>query len=62
MKSIGDSAFSKCKSLEKIVIPDSVTSINRYAFKGYNNITIRAKADSYAAQFARDNDIVLEEI
>ncbi|MBQ9714314.1 MAG: leucine-rich repeat domain-containing protein [Clostridia bacterium] len=37
--SIGGSAFSNCRSLTKVVIPDSVTAINLYAFYGCFNLT-----------------------
>lgn len=37
--SIGDRAFSFCKSLTSVNIPDSVTRIRESAFKGCSNLT-----------------------
>ena len=37
--SIGDSAFSGCRSLSKIVIPSSVTSIGDHAFDGCDSLS-----------------------
>ena len=39
MTSIGDSAFSGCRSLTNITIPESVTSIGGYAFSGCSSLT-----------------------
>ncbi len=36
--SIGDSAFSDCKSLQKLSIPKSMTSIGNYAFSGCESL------------------------
>ena len=36
--SIGDSAFAKCTSLTSIIIPNSVTSIGKYAFLGIDTL------------------------
>ncbi len=36
--SIGDSAFAKCTSLTSITIPNSVTSIGKYAFLGIDTL------------------------
>jgi len=36
--SIGDSAFSNCKSLQSIVIPNSVKSIGDYVFEGCHSL------------------------
>lgn len=54
---IGKKAFSNCTSLEKLVIPASVTSIDSTAFLGSTNITLYCYADSYALQYAIDNNI-----
>jgi len=37
--SIGKEAFNKCSSITSITIPDSVTSIQTYAFAWYSNLT-----------------------
>lgn len=39
VKSIGDYAFSGCKELTDITIPDSITSIGEAAFLGCHNLT-----------------------
>ena len=45
---IGDSAFSGCKSLESITFPSSITSIEPYAFygTGLTDVTIPGSVDS----------------
>ena len=54
---IGAAAFSYCSSLKSITIPDGVTSIGFWAFSGCDNLTIHASADSYAEQYAKENNI-----
>ena len=49
-------AFMECPSLEKVYIPDSVTSIGTQAFYGFNGI-IYCNSGSYAHKFAMDNNI-----
>ncbi len=44
--SIGDSAFSDCKSLTSVTIPDSVTSIGEYAFSDCKSLTSVTIPDS----------------
>ena len=39
VKSIGQSAFEGCLSLNNIIIPDSVKSIGSYAFEGCISLT-----------------------
>ena len=39
VKRIGDSAFSGCRSLSNIVIPDGVTSIGHYAFSSCTSLS-----------------------
>ena len=55
--SIGDWAFELCESLTSVTIPASVTSIGRGAFRGCPNLTLTLPRDSYALQYAKDNDI-----
>lgn len=45
---IGDSAFSGCKSLESITLPSTVTRIEQYAFygTGLTNVTLPGSVDS----------------
>ena len=58
-----ESAFSRCQSLIRINIPDSVTSIGRWAFpdcdKGF---TIYGKQGSYAQTYAQENNIPFSDI
>ena len=55
--SIGESAFSGCSTLTGIELPDSVTSIGDRAFEGCSNLTITVQRDSYAARYAKDNNL-----
>ena len=55
--SIGDSAFKDCKSLTSITIPNSVTSICDYAFNKCDSLSVLCKSNSYAEQYAKENNI-----
>jgi len=54
--SIGD-AFRECVNLSIIKIPASVTAIKPTAFEGSVNVKIYGDEDSYARQYAEENNI-----
>lgn len=54
--SIGDYAFSDCKSLRSITLPESVTFIGQDAFKKCSSdLILTVPRNSYAAQYAKEN-------
>lgn len=55
--SIGDSAFIGCDSLTSIIISDSVTSIGDSAFSYCPDLTLTVPRNSYAAEYAKANNI-----
>ena len=57
LTSIGDSAFSNCDSLTTITLPDGLTSIGNRAFSNCDDLTLTVSRDSYAYQYAIDNDL-----
>ena len=57
LKSIGDNAFRYCAALKNITIPDSVETIFYDAFWGCDKLTIHASEKSYAAEYAKENNI-----
>ena len=59
---IGDEAFSACTSLTSVTIPDSVTSIDWFAFYGCKKLTICGKTGSYAETYAKDNSIPFQAV
>ena len=55
--SIGNRAFYYCDSLTSVSIPNSVTSIGDYAFGDCSNLTLTVPRNSYAAEYAKTNNI-----
>ena len=55
--SIGDFAFNECTSLTNIAISDSVTSIGDHAFYKCDSLSVLCKSNSYAEQYAKENNI-----
>ena len=55
--SIGNKAFYYCESLKSITIPNSVTTIGNYAFRFCENIIIQCNRNSYAEEYAKENNI-----
>ena len=59
---IEEFAFAECKNLNKVVIPETVQTIDKKAFKNSKNVVIYGKKESYAAFFAKENNISFNEI
>ena len=55
--SIRDSAFFNCDSLTSVSIPDSVTFIGKDAFDACDNLTLTVSSNSYAAKYAKTNNV-----
>lgn len=54
---ISYNVFSGCESLTSIVVPASVTEIREEAFYECPKLTLTVAPNSYAAQYAKDNNI-----
>ena len=54
---IGNTAFGCCTSLTSVSIPNSVTAIGDYAFSDCPNLTLTVPRSSYAAEYAKTNNI-----
>lgn len=50
-------AFGNCTSLGLLVVPRSVTQIQSTSFSGCNNLTLAVWSDSYALEYAVENEI-----
>lgn len=57
---IGSGAFGGCDNLQYAYLSDRITSIGQNAFGGDSNLVIRTVKDSYAAQYAQENNIPVE--
>ncbi|MDO4621180.1 MAG: leucine-rich repeat domain-containing protein [Lachnospiraceae bacterium] len=55
--SIGERAFALCDSLESLYLSEKITEIGRYAFSYSKNLTLHVERDSYAANYAKENDL-----
>lgn len=54
---IGCLAFYECYGLKRIIIPKSVECIDELAFNGCYNMNLLGSLDSYAATYAKENNI-----
>ena len=54
--------FNNCKSLKSVIIPDSVICIAGNAFDNCPLLTIYGYKNSYAEEYAKENNIKFEEI
>ncbi|MCR5202891.1 MAG: leucine-rich repeat protein, partial [Lachnospiraceae bacterium] len=57
LKYIGDKGFMKCSILEKLVLPDDMEYIGKYAFDDCDNLVLYVNADTIGHQYAIDNNI-----
>lgn len=55
---IGENAFSSCMGLSELYLPRGLREIGRNAFAFGHLITLHAAKDSYAEQYASDNQII----
>ncbi len=59
VRSIGERAFADCGKHFMIDVPDSVESIAKDAFAGCGKVVLLASEGSYAAAFAKQNELEL---
>lgn len=59
---LSEYAFKGCRRLTGITIPASVRKIGSSTFKGCKDLVIYAPANSYAMEYAKENNIKCEEI
>jgi hypothetical protein len=57
LQTIGEGAFSLCRSLTSITIPEGVKTIGENAFGDCPFLTIYCNPGSYALKYARENNI-----
>ena len=58
--SIGEGVFRDCSNLKSVFIPASVTSIERSSFYGCSQLTLTVVRNSFANQWAVDNNVAFE--
>ena len=56
--SIGERAFANDRYLKTVTIPESVEYIGEHAFDGSRDLTVCSSANSYAADWAHEHDIM----
>ena len=54
---LSNNSFAQCHQLIKVEIPDSVTTIHQDAFRSSENVVIYATKESYAIEYAIENNI-----
>ena len=55
---IGERAFANDRYLKTVTIPESVEYIGEHAFDGSRDLTVCGSANSYAADWAHEHDIM----
>ena len=60
--SVGFGVFENCKNLQEITIPETVDYIQPNAFDGCKSVTLLGKNNSYAQQYAADNNLLFKAI
>ena len=59
---VGEATFNSCKNMEKILIPKSVQHIDEFCFGASEKVTIFGYENSYAEQYAKENNIPFKSI
>ena len=60
VETIEDLVFQDCTSLEKVIIPPSVTQMDEHVFHGSKNVTIIAEPGSYAESYGNEQGIPVQ--
>ena len=62
MKTIETETFDRCTRLQTATIPNCETEIGAKVFYDCDDLTIRARADSKAAKYAKENGFPFEKL